>query len=74
MLVMSAKSFQLCPSLCDPMDHSLSGSSVPEILQARILEWVAISVSRVSFQTRDRTCISCIDRQILYHCVTWEAQ
>ena len=34
---------QLCLTLCDPMDHSLPGSSVHGILQARILEWVAIS-------------------------------
>ena len=37
---------QLCPTLCDPMDCSPLGSSVHEILQARILEWVAISFSR----------------------------
>ena len=37
---------QSCPTLCDPMDHSLLGSSVHGILQARILEWVAISFSR----------------------------
>ena len=36
---------QSCPTLCDPMDCSLSGSSVHGILQARILEWVAISFS-----------------------------
>ena len=36
-----AKSFQLCLTLCDPMDHSLPGSSVHGILQARIMEWVA---------------------------------
>ena len=40
------KSFQSCPTLCDPMDHSLPGSSVYGISQARILEWVAISFSR----------------------------
>ena len=39
----AAKSFQFCPNLCDPMDCSLPGSSVAGILQARILEWVAIS-------------------------------
>ena len=39
---------QLCPTLCDPMDCSPSGSSVHEILQARILEWVAIPFSRKS--------------------------
>ena len=37
---------QSCPTLCDPMDYSLSGSSVHGILQARVLEWVAISFSK----------------------------
>ena len=40
-----AKSLQLCPTLCDPIDGSPLGSSVPEILQAKILEWVAIAFS-----------------------------
>ena len=40
-----AKSLQSCPTLCDPIDSSLPGSSVPGILQARTLEWVAISFS-----------------------------
>ena len=40
-----AKSLQLCPTLCDPIDGLLPGSAVPGILQARILEWVAISFS-----------------------------
>jgi len=39
----AAKSLQSCPTLCDPIDGSPLGSSVPGILQARILEWVAIS-------------------------------
>ena len=39
----AAKSLQLCPTLCDPIDSSPPGSSVPGILQARTLEWVAIS-------------------------------
>ena len=39
----AAKSLQSCPTLCDPRDGSLPGSSVPGILQARTLEWVAIS-------------------------------
>ena len=39
---MCAKLLQLCPTLCDPMDHSPPDSSVHGILQARILEWVAI--------------------------------
>ena len=58
---------------CDPMDCSPRGSSVPGILQARILEWVAISFSRGSFQPRDRTHVSCLGRQILHHCATREA-
>ena len=42
----------LCPTLCDPLDCSPSGSSVHGILQARILEWVAILFSKVSSQPR----------------------
>ena len=41
----AAKSLQSCPTLCDPIDSSPLGSSVPGILQAGILEWVAISFS-----------------------------
>ena len=41
----AAKSLQSCPTLCNPMDSSLPGSPVPGILQARTLEWVAISFS-----------------------------
>ena len=41
----AAKSLQSCPTLCDPIDGSPLGSSVPGILQARTLEWVAISFS-----------------------------
>ena len=57
--------------LCDPMP----GSSVHGILQVRMLEWVAISFSRVSSQPKYRTCdscIPCIDRWVLYYCTTWE--
>ena len=43
-----AKSLQLCPTLCDPVDLSLAGSSVHGILQARILEWVAISFTQAT--------------------------
>ena len=47
--------------LCDPMDCSLPGSSVHGILQARILEWVAIFFSsKVFSQPRDQTCKSCV--------------
>ena len=41
----AAKSFQSCPTLCDPIDGSPPGSPIPGILQARTLEWVAISFS-----------------------------
>ena len=41
----AAKSLQLCLTLCDPIDGSPPGSPVPEILQARTLEWIAISFS-----------------------------
>ena len=51
---------QSCLTLCDPMDSSLSGSSLHGILQARVLEWVAISFSRGSSRPRDRTRVSCI--------------
>ena len=54
----AAKSLQSCPTLCDPIDGSLPGSPVPGILQARIVEWVAIPFSRGSSQPRDRTRVS----------------
>ena len=47
-------------TLCDPMDYSLPASSVHEILQARILQSVAISSSGRSFLPRDRTWVSCV--------------
>ena len=68
---------QLCLTPCDPMDCSPPDSSVHEISQARILEWVSISFSRGSSWPRDGTCVSwgsCTGRWILYHCATWEAQ
>ena len=51
---------QSCPTLCNPMDFSPPGSSLHGILQARILERIAISSSRGFFQLRERTCISSI--------------
>ena len=51
---------QSCLTLCYPMDCSLPNSTVHGILQARILEWVAIPFSRESFQPRGQTCVSCI--------------
>ena len=49
---------QLCPTLCSPMDCSLPGSSVHGILQAKILEWVAVPFSKESSQPRDQTQVS----------------
>ena len=54
---MHAKSHQSCPSLCNPMDCSLPGSSVHGILQARILEWVARSSSRNSSKSHTWICL-----------------
>ena len=59
---------QSCPTLCDPMDCSPPGSSAHEILQARILEWVAISFSKGSSQPRDRTQVSRIAGR---HFIIW---
>ena len=61
---------QLCPTLCDPMDCCLPGSSACGLFQASILEWGAISYTRGSFWPKDWTlisCISCNGRWILYH-------
>ena len=63
----AAKLLQSCLPLCDPIDGSPLGSPVPGILQARTLEWVAISSSRGSSQPRDGTHVSCIGRRIPYH-------
>ena len=49
----------LCLTLCNPVDYGPPGSSVHGIFQARILEWVAISFSRGSSQTQDRTRVEC---------------
>ena len=57
---MCAQSFQLCLTLCDLMDCSPPGSSVHGILQARLLEWVALPSSRGSSQPRDWIEVFCI--------------
>ena len=49
---------QSCPTLCDPMDCSLSGSSIHGVFQARVLEWIAISFSRGSSRPRNRAWVS----------------
>ena len=64
---------QLCPTVCDPMDCSRPGSSVHGILQARILEWVAIPFSTESFWSRNRTEVSCIAGRFFIVWATREA-
>ena len=63
-LWMSAKSLQSCLTLCDSMDYSLPGFSVHEILQARILEWIAIPF-RGSSRLRNRTQVSALQADSL---------
>ena len=64
---------KLCWTLCRPMNCSLPGSQSMGISQARILEWVAISLSRESLWTRDQTHIHWIVRCFLYHSATRES-
>ena len=64
---------QWCPTLCDPTDCSPPGPSVQGLLQARILEWVAISFPRGSTRPRDRTCISSTSGRLLTIWATREA-
>ena len=55
----AAKSLQLCPTLCDPIDGSPPGSPIPGILQARTLEWVAISFSNAWVKSKSKVTQSC---------------
>ena len=73
---MRAQLLQRCPTLCDPVDWSLPASSVHGVLQARILEWVAMPSFRGSSQPRDWTqasCISCTAGKFFTNWATWEA-
>ena len=66
-----AKLLQLCPTLCDLMDIARQAPLSMGILQARILEWVAVLSSRGSSQPKDGihvSYVSCIGRQILSRC------
>ena len=58
---------QSCPTLCNPVECSPPGSSVHGILQARILEWVAISFFRGSSRPKDQAWVSCIAGIFFYH-------
>ena len=60
--VAAAKLLQSCPTLCNPIDGSPPGSSVPGILQARILEWVAISFSNACMHAKSlQSCLTLCD-------------
>ena len=65
---------QSCPTLCDPMDCSLSGFTVHGIFQARVLEWIAIFFSRGSSQHRNRTRVSLIAGRCFTGWATREAE
>ena len=71
--VVCAQSSPSCLTLCDPMNCSSPGFSVCVILQARILEWVAISFCRGSSQPKGWTCISWVGSRVLYRWATKEA-
>ena len=64
---------QSCLTLCSPMDCSPPGSSVHGILQARILEWVAMPSSRGTLWTMDQTWVSCTAGGFFTTNATWEA-
>ena len=64
----------MCPTLCNPMDCSLPGSSVHGIFQSRVLEWIAISFSRGSSRPRNQTRVSCIAGRRFTIWATREAQ
>ena len=70
----SVLSNSLGPTLCDPMDCILPGSSVHGILQARILEWVTFPFSRGSSQPRDQTWVFCIASRFFTIWATREAR
>ena len=73
-LAFSREVAQSCPTLCDPMDCSIPGSSAHGIFQARILEWVAISFSRGSSGLRDWARVSSIADRCFTVWATREAQ
>ena len=65
---------QLCPTLCDTMDHNLPGSSVHGIYQARILEWFFISFSRDLPKAASLASPGVSWQVGSFHCNTWDAQ
>ena len=82
MLSAAAKSLQSCPTLCDPMDCSLPGFSIHEILQARVLEWGAIAFSMtnldsilksrdITLPTKVRLVKAMVFPVVMYGCESW---
>ena len=65
----AAKSLQSCPTLCDPIDGSPLDSSVPGILQARILEWVAIAFSVIFTKWVLKPCPHKYVQMDIYRCL-----
>ena len=74
-LLCYAKSLQSCPTLCDPRDGSPLGSPVPGILQARTLEWVAISFSNarqhIILPTKVHLVKAMVFPVVMYECESW---
>ena len=68
-----ANSLQSCPTLCTPMNCTPLGAFVHGILQARMLEWVAMPFSRISSQHGDWIGIPCTTGRFFTHWATWEA-
>ena len=69
----AAKSLQSCPTLCDPMDGSPPGSPVPGILQARTLEWIAISFSNAWKWKWKVKLLSCVQHSVTPWTATFQA-
>ena len=84
-LAAAAKSLQSCPTLCDPMDCSLPGFSIHEILQARVLEWGAIAFSMtnldsilksrdITLPTKVRLVKAMVFPVVIYGCESWTVE
>ena len=73
-ILVCVQSLQSCLTPCDPLNYSPPGSSVCGILQASILEWVAMLSSRESSRPGDQTCISSITGGVFTCWATWDAQ
>ena len=70
MFAAAAKSLKSCPTLCDPIDGSPPGSPIPGVLQARILEWVAMP-SSITLPTKVRIVKAKVFPVVMYGCESW---